>query len=164
MKVIKLKEQDIHRMVKRVLTEQSLKDKIKSTTQNIGKKVKQKINNRNIDWANIKSGELNNDNFQGYIKYLDKEGWGPNTMSMGTPATFIDNNPQDDPIYFAEGIGNIHSAALFQLKNQINQQGGAKSKPKYGLEIPHKLSGPHWAKRGMEGKSGIKIRQFYLKG
>ena len=140
--------------------EQKWKDKIKSAAQ----KVKQKIDNRNVDWANIKSGELNNDNFEGYIKYLDKEGWSPNIMSMGSPAIFIANNPQNDPIYFVEGIGNMRSAAEFMLKNQITQQGGAKSRPKYGVEIDHKLSGPEWEKRGMEGKSGIKIRQFYLKG
>ena len=169
-KIVRLTESDLTRIVKRVLNEQSLKDKIKSTKQNIGgeikylgNKVKQKIKNRNIDWGNIKSGELNNDNFEGYIDYLNKEGWRQFTISMDTPKSFVDNNPQNEPIYFVDGIGNIHSAVKYSLKNQINQQGGAKNRPIYAVSIEHKLSGPEWEKKGMEGLTGLRVRQFYLK-
>ena len=169
-KIVRITESDLTKIIKKVLKEQTLKDKVKSTTQNIGgeikylgKKVKQKIKNRNIDWGNIKSGELNNDNFEGYIDYLTKEGWDIDNRSGYTPKSFVDNNPQNEPIYFVDGIGDLYTAAEFILRNKINQQGGAKQKPIYVVSIEHKLSGSEWAKRGKEGLTGINIRQFYLK-
>ena len=140
-------------MVKRVLNEQQvlpvaqdtfkskLKDKLKSTTQNIGgeikgfgKKVKQKINNRNIDWSNIKSGELNNDNFEGYIKWLEKEGYERSRSGgMMTPEIFIENNPQkNNPIYFIEKPETIPGAANTMLRGSIKLAKG-KSKPLFKM-------------------------------
>lgn len=99
-KIVRITENDLTRIVKRVLKEQSLKDKIKSTKQNIGKKIKKGVNN-----IKDKIQKVEKTAFQKQVEELLDDGY-EHTGTQSQILSFEKFSKTSKGIQRSEGPGN----------------------------------------------------------